>query len=141
MYNCGKLEKLNILFLQIWPVRLESVPFLFGKIIHPLVKYWHKKLLKITCFFDKGLSLLESLFEVIPSLHFVQETLQKSAFVVNGEKPIWETQEVMIEFRIVLNLRNKTFHISNTGTKSISHSFHNLTNNIYVTANNNSKKS
>ena len=35
--------------------------------------------------------------------------MQKSDFVVNGEKPIWETQEVMTEFRIVLDLRNKTF--------------------------------
>ena len=31
----------------------------------------------------------------------------------------------------------KRFHISNTGNESISHSLHNLTNNIYVTANNN----
>ena len=34
----------------------------------------------------------------------------------------------------------KRFHISNTGNQSISHSLHNLTNNIYVTANNNDKK-
>ena len=27
----------------------------------------------------------------------------------NGEKPIWETQEVMTELQIVLELRNKPF--------------------------------
>ena len=50
--------------------------FLFGKIIHPLVNYRCKKLLKIACFLDECLSLLELLFEAIPSSNFVQETLQ-----------------------------------------------------------------
>ena len=58
---------------------------------------------------DDCLSLLEMLFEAIPSSHFVQETLQKSEFVVKGEKPILQTQEVMTELQIVLHLRNKTF--------------------------------
>ena len=74
---------------------------MFGTIIHPLVNYWRKNLLKIACFFDEGLSLLESLFEAIPS--------SQSDFVVNGEKPIWETKEVMAEFRTVLDLRTKSF--------------------------------
>ena len=120
------MEKLNILFLQFWPVRLDLATFLFGTIIHPLVNCWRKNLLEIACFFDEGLSLLESLFDAIPSSHFVQETLQKLDFVVNGEKPIWEIQEVMIELRIVLDLvlELKRFHISNTGTESISHPLH-----------------
>ena len=29
--------------------------------------------------------------------------------LVNGEKPIWETQEVMTKLQIVLELRNKAF--------------------------------
>ena len=85
------------MFLQFWPVGPDSSPFLFGMIIHLLINYWRKNLLKIACFFDEGLSLLESLFEAITSSHFVQETLQKSDVVVNGEKPIWEIQEVMTE--------------------------------------------
>ena len=84
-------------------------PFPVGKIIHPLDNYWHKNLLKIACFLQEGLRLLESLFEAIPSSDFVRETLRKSDIVVNGEKPIWETQEVMAELGIVLDLRTKTF--------------------------------
>ena len=83
------MEKFNILLLQFWPVGLDSAPFLFGTIIHSLVNYWCKNRLKIAWFLDESLSLLESLFEEILSLHFVEEALQKSDFVVNGEKPIW----------------------------------------------------
>ena len=72
----GKLEKLDILLLQFLHVGLDLAPFPFGKIIHPLVNYRSKKLLKIACFFHECLSLLELLFEAIPSSNFVQETLQ-----------------------------------------------------------------
>ena len=79
----GKLEKLDILFLQFLPVGLYL--FLLGKIINPFVNYWCKQLLKIACFLDECLRLLELLFKAIISSHLVQETLQKSEFVVNGE--------------------------------------------------------
>ena len=66
-------------------------------------------MLKIACFLHEGLSLLESFFEAIPSLYFIREILRKSDIEVNGEKPIWETQEVMAELGIVLDLRTKMF--------------------------------
>ena len=66
-------------------------------------------MLKVACFLDECSSLLELLFKAIPSSHFAQKNLQKSRFVVNGEKLILQTQEVMAELRIVLDLRTKTF--------------------------------
>ena len=83
-----------------------------------------QKLLKVACFLDECLSLLELLFEAIPSANLIQEALQKSEFVVKVEKLICQTHEVMNEIRRVLDLRTKTFSHSNTGTESISHSSH-----------------
>ena len=63
---------------------------------------------------------------------------------MNGEKPIRESEEVMAELGIGLDLELKRFHIISTGTESISHSLHNLTNNIYniyATANNSNNNS
>ena len=74
---------------------------------------------KVAYFLDDGAILVDSLFKAIPTLHFLQETLQQSGFAVNGENPIWKPQEAMIELGIVLELRTKMFHISNTGTESI----------------------
>ena len=88
---------------------------------------------------NEDLNPLDSLFEINPSSHFEQETSQESEFVMNGEKPIRESEEVMAELRIGLDLELKRFHIISTGTESISHSLHNLTDNIYnvyATANN-----
>ena len=68
-----------------------------------------QKLLKIVCFLNECLSLLELLFEAIPSSNFVQEALRKSEFVVKVEKLICQTHKVMNELRIVLDLRTKNF--------------------------------
>ena len=40
---------------------------------------------------------------------FCTRNFSKSEFVVNVEKLIWQTQEVMTKLQIVVDLRNKTF--------------------------------
>lgn len=63
--------------LTVFPIKLNPASFLFRKIVRLLVDDWNKNLLKVACFSDDDTSLIESSFEVIPSSHFVQETLQK----------------------------------------------------------------
>ena len=67
---------------------------MLGKIDQLLVNYLSKYMLKVVCFLDDSLSLVKLFFEAIPSSHFVQQTLQKSKFIVNVKKPIWKPQEV-----------------------------------------------
>ena len=83
---------------------------------------------------DNGLSVAESFSEAICNSQFVQETLQKSDFIVNCEKSFWEPQEIMTWLGITLDLRAKMFHISNTKIESILNTLNNLTNTPYVTA-------
>ena len=122
------------IFFKVLPFGLNSDPFLFTKSARPLAKYWRRHLIKIACFLDDGLSVAESFSEAICNSQFVQETLQKSGFIVNCEKLFWEPQEVMTWLGITLDLRAKMFHISNTRIESILNTLSNLTNTPYVTA-------
>ena len=83
---------------------------------------------------DDGLSLVESFSEAICNTQFVQETLQKSGFIVNCGKSVWEPQEVTTWLGITLHLRAKMFHISHTRIESMSNTLNNLTSTPYVTA-------
>ena len=86
---CGKLEKLGYFVLKFLPVGLHWKDYsCFSKLLV-------QKLLKIACFLDECLSLLELVFEAILSSNFVQEALQKSGFVVKVENLICQTHEVM----------------------------------------------
>ena len=83
---------------------------------------------------DDGLSAADSFSEAISNPQFVQETLQRSGFIVNYEKSVLEPQEVMTWLGITLDLRGKMFHISNTRIESILNTHNNLTSTPYVTA-------
>ena len=115
------------------PFGLNSVPFLFTKIFHLSVKYWRKHLIKIAFFLDDGLSVAKSFSKAICNSQFVQETLQRSGFIVNCEKSVCEPQEVMTWPGITLDLRAKMFSISNIRIESILNTLNNLTSIPYVT--------
>ena len=86
------------------PFGLNSASFLFTKIVHALIKYWHKHLIKITFFLDEGLNVAESFSKAISNSQFAQDILQKSSFIVNCKKSVREPKEVMIRLGITLDV-------------------------------------
>ena len=86
------------------PFGLNSASFLFTKIVHALIKYWRKHLIKITFFLDEGLNVAESFSKAISNSQFAQDILQKSSFIVNCKKSVREPKEVMIRLGITLHL-------------------------------------
>ena len=56
------------------PFGLSTAPFVFTKVVRPLVKYWRFNSIKIACFLDDGLGI-DNTFE---------KALEKSTFVSNS---------------------------------------------------------
>ena len=83
---------------------------------------------------DDGLSVSEYFSKAICNSQFVQETLQRSGFIVNCKKSVREPQEIMTWLGITLDLSAKMFHISNTRNESILNMLKNLTSTSYLTA-------
>ena len=73
----------------------STAMFLFKRIARPLLKYWHKHLIKMACFLEDGLSMPEPFSEATCNSNFVQETLQKSGSLLHSEKSAWEPQELI----------------------------------------------
>lgn len=128
--------KIKHFVFTVLPFGLSSAPFIFTKLVRPLVKYWRKNLIRIACFLDDGISVAESLIEGIQNSNFVRETLQKAGFVVNIEKSAWEPQESITWLGITIDLKIKSFCISNSRIESITYSLTKLTSTPYVTARN-----
>ena len=80
--------KVRHFVFTVLPFGLKSAPFLFTKIVRPLLKYWRSHPIKIACFLDDGLSVAEPFSEAICNSQFVQETLQKFGFIENCEKSV-----------------------------------------------------
>ena len=79
----------NYFVFTILPFGLSSVPFVFTKVVHPLVKHWRLNAVKIACFLDDGLGIAYVCQDAISCSNLVKTTLINSGFVPNVTKSIW----------------------------------------------------
>ena len=89
------MEKVGYFVLIAFTSQTRLSPVSVWKDYSCFSKLLVQKLLKIACFLDECLSLLELVFEAILSSNFVLEALQKSGFVVKVENLICQTHEVV----------------------------------------------
>ena len=71
------------------PFGLSSAPFVFTKVVRPLVKHLRLHAVKIACFLKNGLGVAYEYKEGLTSCNFVKTTLVNSRFAVNVAKPFW----------------------------------------------------
>ena len=105
-------------FFQIFPFGLSSAPYLFTKLLKPLVKKWRSEAKSIVVDLNDGLGAAEYMNKAkIPSLQ-VHADLLKSGFLPNEAKCIWDPAQVISWLGAVLN--TSTSEISATGMRMTS---------------------
>jgi hypothetical protein len=72
------------------PFGLSSAPYIFTKVVRPLVKKWRSEGKAIVVFLDDGLGFAGSLQEAIKVSGNIKADLFKSGFVPNFLKSIWD---------------------------------------------------
>ena len=77
------------------PFGLTSAPFIFTRVVRPLVKYWRFSSIKITCFLDDEIGIEYNYEEAKHKSEFVQETLTKSGFLPNNQESTWESCRIL----------------------------------------------
>ena len=89
--------KSNIKFsvFTVLPFGLTSAPFVFTKVVGPLVKYWRLNFVIITYFLDDGTSIEYNYEKAKHKSEFVQQTLTKSGFIHKIEKSTWESCKIL----------------------------------------------
>ena len=72
----------NIKFFvsTVLPFGLTSAPFIFTKVVRPLVKYWRFNSVKITCFSDDGIGIEYNYEEARRKSEFVQDQVLYTTF-------------------------------------------------------------
>ena len=71
------------------PFGLSSAPYIFTKVVRPLVKYWRAKGFYCVVYLDDGLCIERSLHNAKITSPQVQNDLLAAGFIVNQEKSIW----------------------------------------------------
>ena len=71
------------------PFGLASAPYVFTKLLRPLVRFWRANGLKALMYLDDGIMAVRGEEEAKKASGWVRNTLQKSGFVINEDKSVW----------------------------------------------------
>ena len=112
-------EKIRYFMFTVLPVGLCSVPFIFTKVMHSLVKFWRREGIKICVYIDDGLGAFPSLDLAVEDAEFVRNSLTQCGFIINSEKSVWQPQKELIWLGIKINLINLRFTIPENRVLSI----------------------
>ena len=105
---------------QIFPVFCPSVwpqfaPYLFTKLLKPLVKKWRSEAKSIVVYLDDGLGAAADVNKAkIGSLQ-VHADLLKSGFLPNEAKCVWEPTQVITWLGAILNTSTSEFSATKSG--------------------------
>ena len=105
----GKLEKLDLLLLHRFCLSDLINPVSVWKDYSSFSKLPVQKTVKDSMFLSWVSESIRIVIWSNSQFKFCTRNFAKSEFIVNVEKLIWQTQEVMAELRIVLDSRTKTF--------------------------------
>ena len=97
------------------PFGLSLAPYLFTKLVRPLVKYWRSRGLYCIVYLDDGFIMDSTLEKTQRASHLVYGDLVASGFVLNQEKSIWCPVQSIVWLGIVWNFEHGT--IANTDAR------------------------
>ena len=85
------------------PFGLSSAPFIFTKMLKPLLKSWRSKGIPIAIFLDDGLGVGANPFSAKSNSLVVHYDLLKSGFVPNEDKSQWEPTQIITWLGVIIN--------------------------------------
>ena len=114
------------------PFGLTSAPYLFTKLLRPLVKYWRKNGVKIAVFIDDGQSIDIDYEKCNKNSQLVRNSLAASGFLENSGKSEWEPKKHTRWLGVDLNLEENCLNIPDYRISSLISSLENAKNKEFM---------
>ena len=93
------------------PFGLSVGPYIFSKVMRPLVRYWRSKALSIVVYLDDGISAAQSFSKCEEHSLLVRSDLFQSGFVPNKYKSQWVPLQVICWLGIFWDFKNNRMFI------------------------------
>ena len=130
-YLCFSWEfegKLSFFKFTVLPFGLSSAPFVFTKVVRPLVKKWRSEGKDIVVFLDDGLGYADSFQKAKQHSAEVKSDLINAGFVPNVQKSIWNPVSETEWLGFVINLENGVLMLPERRISSIKESIQDILN-------------
>ena len=93
------------------PLGLSVGPYIFSKVMRPLVRHWRSKALTIVVYLDDGISAAQSFSRCEEQSLLVRSDLVKSGFVPNKDKCQWVPIQIICWLGIFGDFKNNCMFI------------------------------
>lgn len=95
------------------PFGLSSAPYIFSKLLRPLVKYWRFNGVQIVVFLDDGCGTAKDYSVASFHSQFVKNSLRNAGFAINSTKSNWGPVQSLVWLGLNWNLIGGVFSITN----------------------------
>jgi len=104
------------------PFGLTSGPYIFTKLLRPLIGFWRDFGIKIAVFIDDGHSVEIDFETCLKNSEFVRSSLAASGFLENEEKSEWYPKQSSLWLGVELNLKGNFLRIPDYRIDSLQNS-------------------
>ena len=111
--------KVRFFMFVVLPFGLTSAPYIFTKVVRGLVKHWRGQGIKICVYIDDGFGSEKELGLTGSNSNLVRESLEKSGFLANVTKSVWEPTQNITWLGVTVDLREGSLCISEKRVKSL----------------------
>ena len=94
------------------PFGLSAAPYIFTKILRPLVGWWRANGIYIAVFLDDGWSIADDYSSAKIIASRVRSDIHQARFITNSEKSVWEPTQIFTWLGLVWNSTLGTISIT-----------------------------
>ena len=127
-------QQTHYFVFTVLPFGLSTAPFVFTKVVRPLIKYWRLHAIRIACFLDDGLGIEFGYSKSKTSSKFILDTLINAGFVTSKEKLVWEPTKTLPYLCISINLEKGCLNVSEERISNLLETVEYIANNPYISA-------
>jgi len=101
------------------PFGLSAAPYIFTKILRPLVAWWRANDIYIAVFLDDGWSIADGYNSPKIIASRVRSDIHLAGFITNSEKSVWEPTQIITWLELAWNSTLGTISITPTRVQGI----------------------
>ena len=104
------------------PFGLSSAPYVFTKMMRPLVRLWRSKGIKAIVYLDDGIVSSQNESSAKASSAWVRDTLDRAGWVCNEAKSVWVPTHELVWLGFNLNLSKGSISVPEGKVRALQHS-------------------
>ena len=112
----------------VFPFGLSSAPYLFTKLLKPVLRFWRSHGIPIVIFFDDGLGGAANELSAKINTLKGRTDLVRLGFVINEEKSHWTPVQIIVWLGLIMNTKNGTSKVTDQKITKLKSSLDSLSN-------------